>query len=155
MPRPKTGLPIKQKLTLTVSAEVREYLDILSRERKQSISEMVSQYAEQEVKKLNYKQSRQIKKEKEATKKQAEQRSEDMYRAGRLGYNMDNGRYGLLISDLWEHEGFHCGDCLEVRVDGEWVQTCMEMNPEGNWYLVNTPFVGKDLEYVRARIPFK
>ena len=151
MPRPKTGLPIKQKLTLTVSAEVREYLNILSQERKQSISEMVSQYAEQEVKKLNRKQG-----EKKVAKKQTEQRSENMkYKTGRLGYNSDNERYGLLISDLWEHEGFHCGDCLEVRIDGEWVQTCMEMNPAGDWYLVNTPFVGKDLEYVRARIPFK
>ena len=28
---------------------------------------------------------------------------------GRLGYNSENGRYGLLVSDLWEHTGFHCG----------------------------------------------
>ena len=26
---------------------------------------------------------------------------------GRLGYNSENGRYGLLVSDLWEHIGFH------------------------------------------------
>lgn len=30
---------------------------------------------------------------------------------GRLGYNSENGRYGLLVSDLWEHTGFHCGEC--------------------------------------------
>ena len=58
MPRPKTGLPTKQKLNITVSAEVRGYLDQLSQERQQSISEIVSQYAEQEIKKLNRKQSR-------------------------------------------------------------------------------------------------
>ena len=76
-------------------------------------------------------------------------------RTGRLGYNSDNDRYGLLISDLWEHDGFHCGECLEVMVDGEWVQTCMEMaweNGHGVWYLVGTPYRGEALEYVRARI---
>ena len=73
---------------------------------------------------------------------------------GRLGYNESNNRYGLLVSDLWEHEGFRCGEPLEVKVDGKWVQTRMEMawETDGNkWYLVGTPFKG-DLEYVRARI---
>lgn len=72
---------------------------------------------------------------------------------GRLGYNSANDRYGLLVSDLWEHEGFHCGEPLEVLVDGEWVETAMEMswNPK-EWYLVGTPYRGNDLEYVRARI---
>lgn len=70
---------------------------------------------------------------------------------GRLGYNSENGRYGLLISDLWEHTGFHCGECLEVKVDDKWVKTRMEMDSDRNWYLVDTPYTG-DLEYVRARI---
>lgn len=70
---------------------------------------------------------------------------------GRLGYNSENGRYGLLISDLWEHTGFHCGECLEVKVDDKWVKTRMEMDIDRNWYLVDTPYTG-DLEYVRARI---
>lgn len=70
---------------------------------------------------------------------------------GRLGYNSENGRYGLLITDLWEHTGFHCGECLEVKVDDKWVKTRMEMDIEQNWYLVDTPYIG-DLEYVRARI---
>lgn len=76
------------------------------------------------------------------------------YIMGRLGYNSNNDRYGLLISDLWEHEGFHCGEGLEVLVDGEWIETCMEMlwEADGNkWFLVGTPYKG-DLEYVRARI---
>lgn len=76
------------------------------------------------------------------------------YICGRLGYNSDNDRYGLLVSDLWENDGFHCGDCLEVKQDGEWVETTMEMLWEesgGKWYLVGTKFVG-DLEYIRARI---
>ena len=70
---------------------------------------------------------------------------------GRLGYNSDNDRYGLLVSDLWEHIGFHCGECLEVKVDDKWVKTRMEMNIDRKWYLVGTPYIG-DLEYVRARI---
>ena len=70
---------------------------------------------------------------------------------GRLGYNSENGRYGLLVSDLWEHIGFHCGECLEVKVDDKWVRTRMEMDIDRNWYLVDTPYTG-DLEYVRARI---
>lgn len=73
---------------------------------------------------------------------------------GRLGYNSRNDRYGLLVSDLWEYDGFHCGECLEVFVDGKWIATRMEMAwDEGgcNWYLVGTKYYG-DLEYVRARI---
>ena len=56
-----------------------------------------------------------------------------------------------MISDLWEHTGFHCGECLEVKVDDKWVKTRMEMDSDRNWYLVDTPYTG-DLEYVRARI---
>ena len=73
---------------------------------------------------------------------------------GRRGYNSQNDRYGLLVSDLWEHDGFHCGECLQVMVDGKWVQTRMEKSWDkagGEWYLVGTPYKG-DLEYVRAKI---
>lgn len=69
---------------------------------------------------------------------------------GRLGYNSENDRYGLLVTDLWENEGFHCGDCLEVYVEDRWMQTRMEMGANQQWYLVGTPYYG-DLEYVRAR----
>ena len=43
-------------------------------------------------------------------------------REGRLGYNSSNDRYGLLSSDLWIDTGFHCGECLEVLIDDQWVQ---------------------------------
>ena len=76
----------------------------------------------------------------------------DTMREGRLGYNYENGRYGLLSMDLWIDTGFHCGECMEVLVDEHWVQTRMEMNLAREWYLVGTPYCG-DLEYIRARIP--
>ena len=72
-------------------------------------------------------------------------------RQGRLGYNCSNDRYGLLSADLWIVTGFQCGECLEVLVDGKWVETRMEMDAARNWYLVETPYRG-DLEYIRARI---
>lgn len=73
---------------------------------------------------------------------------------GRLGYNSSNDRYGLLVSDLWENTGFHCGECFEVMVDDKWVETRIEKSwseSGGEWYLVGTPYCG-DLEYIRARI---
>ena len=36
----------------------------------------------------------------------------DTMREGRLGYNYENGRYGLLSMDLWIDTGFHCGECM-------------------------------------------
>lgn len=74
---------------------------------------------------------------------------------GRLGYNSNNDRYGLLVCDLWEHDGFHCGESLQIEIDGKWVDTTMEMawaNGHGIWYLTGTDLRGDDLEYVRARI---
>ena len=67
----------------------------------------------------------------------------DTMREGRLGYNYENGRYGLLSMDLWIDTGFHCGECMEVLVDDQWVQTRMEMNLAREWYLVGTPYCGE------------
>ena len=72
-------------------------------------------------------------------------------REGRLGYNSSNGRYGILSSDLWIDTGLHSGECLQILMDGKWVQTRMEMDAARNWYLVGTPYRG-DLEYIQARI---
>ena len=74
------------------------------------------------------------------------------YVQGRLGYNSNNDRYGLLAMDEWLDSGFHCGECLEILVDDEWLPTRIEMNNSGEWYLVDTPFKGDDLEYIQARI---
>ncbi len=72
-------------------------------------------------------------------------------REGRLGYNSSNGRYGILSSDLWIDTGLHCGECLQILMDGKWVQTRMKMDVARNWYLVGTPYRG-DLEHIRVRI---
>ena len=72
---------------------------------------------------------------------------------GRLGFNQNNGRYGILDGDFWENDGLHCGESLEVMIDDKWVQTRMEMAWEEDgqkWYLVGTPYKG-NLEYIRAR----
>ena len=74
-----------------------------------------------------------------------------MWIEGRVGFNSNNQRYGLLVMDLWEDTGFHCGESLQVEVNGEWVNTRMEMDNALKWYLVGTPYKG-NLEYVRARI---
>lgn len=70
---------------------------------------------------------------------------------GRLGYNTENNRYGLLVSDLWENNGFRCGECMEVLVGDQWIETRIEMDNGGKWYLVGTPYYG-DLEHVQARV---
>jgi len=73
---------------------------------------------------------------------------------GRMGYNSNNDRYGLLVMDLWEIEGFHCGDTLEVwNSDTEqWIPTRMEMRWKNEWYLVDTPYSGSDLEGLKVRV---
>lgn len=53
MGRPITTGTTKQKLTLTVSPEVREYLEELSKAKKASISQILSEYATKEYKKLH------------------------------------------------------------------------------------------------------
>lgn len=71
---------------------------------------------------------------------------------GQLGFNSENGRYGLLVMDLWEIDGFHCGEALDIQVNGKWIPTHMEMTADGEWYLAGTPFAGENLEFKRARV---
>lgn len=73
---------------------------------------------------------------------------------GIMGYNSKNGRYGLLVMDLWEIEGFHCGDSLEVwdSSSEKWTPTRIEMRCKNEWYLVGTPYSGTDLEGLKIRV---
>ena len=73
---------------------------------------------------------------------------------GRLVLNNANNRYGLFGTDSFEHEGFHCGEVMEVLYHRKWIQTRIEMDwtAQGQfWYLVGTPYYG-NLENVIARI---
>lgn len=80
---------------------------------------------------------------------------------GRLAYNNKNDRYGLLVMDLWEIEGFYCGQTLEVWNDNMWIPTRMEMHYQApsfpmkrndGWYLVDTPYSGTALEGLAVRV---
>lgn len=88
----------------------------------------------------------------EIKKKEETGKSCDKWIKGRLGYNSENDRYGLLVSDLWENDGFHCGESLQVEIDNKWVDTRFEMGIDNEWYLVGTPYRGSDIEYITARI---
>ena len=71
---------------------------------------------------------------------------------GRLSYNQEQDRYGLLVDGEWHHPGLHCGEGLEVEIDGVWTPTRIEMDTTGLWYLVGTPYRASGLEYVKARL---
>lgn len=79
---------------------------------------------------------------------------------GILGYNSSNNRYGLLVMDLWEIEGLHCGAALEVWDGERWIPTRIEKHyqapsfpPQRNdgWYLTGTDYSGSALEGLRVR----
>ncbi|WP_097034013.1 DUF5348 domain-containing protein [Clostridium tertium] len=72
---------------------------------------------------------------------------------GRLGYNDELDRYGVLVSDLWQKDGLHCGECFDIFINGEWISDRIEYNHEiKKWYLVKSKLVGEELEYLRVRI---
>lgn len=70
---------------------------------------------------------------------------------GILSYNSSNDRYGVLVMDLWEIDGLHCGECLDVwDYDKEqWIPTRIEMNRYG-WYLVG--YDAECLEGLKVRV---
>lgn len=78
------------------------------------------------------------------------------YKQGKLGYYSANDRFGLLIADLWAIEGFHCGETFEYYDAGteSWIPTRIEMSwPDKQYYLVDTPIKGDDLEGLKIRLP--
>lgn len=71
----------------------------------------------------------------------------------RLGYNPDNNRYGILEYDLWVSEGLHCGECLEVYINDEWIKDRIEYDHRiNNWYLVKSGLIGEELEVIKVKI---
>lgn len=71
---------------------------------------------------------------------------------GKLGYNEENQRYALLKGDLFVNDGFHCGDCFNVKIKGEWIPTRIEMNGQQEWYLVGTNLKGRRLENLQIKL---
>jgi len=55
---------------------------------------------------------------------------------------------------LWVQgkEGLHCGQILDVFINGEWVNDTLEMKNDGTWYLVdNNQYYGNSLEGLKVR----
>lgn len=74
---------------------------------------------------------------------------------GILGYNTQNDRFGLLVMDLWEIDGFHCGDTLKVWNSDteEWIDDRIEFNGERKeWYLVFSRLSDDELEGLKVKI---
>lgn len=70
-----------------------------------------------------------------------------------LGYNVENDRYGILEMDLWVNDGLHCGQGIEIYINGEWVEDRIEYNHKiKKWYLVNSGLIGEELEYLKVRL---
>lgn len=71
----------------------------------------------------------------------------------KLGYNYENDRYGILEHDLWIDSGLYCGESVQVKINGEWIQDRIEYDHKiNNWYLVNTRLIGEQLEYLEVKI---
>ena len=70
---------------------------------------------------------------------------------GNLFYNAQNKRYRLLTSDLHEKD-FHRGNHLQVLINDEWVDTRIEINAKGKWYLIGIGKSGSELEGLRVRV---
>ncbi|MBY7043756.1 DUF5348 domain-containing protein [Clostridium botulinum] len=71
---------------------------------------------------------------------------------GTLGYNYDNDRIGILNDmDLWQDDGLHCGETLEVFINDEWKIDRLEMTWDKVWYLVVSGLKGNQLEGIKIR----
>lgn len=54
----------------------------------------------------------------EQVRNQKAKKGEKM-KEGRLGYNNENDRYGIIDGDFWENDGLHCGETLEILIEDE------------------------------------
>lgn len=72
-------------------------------------------------------------------------------RDGTLIYDTRTERMDVRF-DLEEYYGgLHCGECMEVEIDGEWVPTRIEMGcSDGQWYLVGIKT--DELQGLRVRL---
>ena len=69
-----------------------------------------------------------------------------------LRYNWENDRYGMKESKTWIDSGLHCGECIEVKINGKWIKDRIEYDHKiNNWYLVNSKLIGEELEYLEVK----
>lgn len=55
-------------------------------------------------------------------------------REGTLVYDEYSGRIDVRFGLEDYYGGLHCGDCMDVSLDNEWIPTRIEMGDD--WYLV-------------------
>lgn len=65
---------------------------------------------------------------------------------GVLFYNFNNDRMGISFKDDSIESGLHCGQTREVKINGKWVPTRIEMSD--HWYLVGI----KNIESIEGLI---
>jgi hypothetical protein len=57
---------------------------------------------------------------------------------GNLFYDAEARRYNIRFDLERYYGGLHCGECMDVMIQGNWKATRIEMNSEG-YYLVGVP----------------
>lgn len=57
-------------------------------------------------------------------------------REGILVYDHNAERYNVRFGLEEYSNGLHCGDCLDVKIEGDWVPTRIELRWPDEWYLV-------------------
>ena len=76
-------------------------------------------------------------------KKEMEQKAFDdaekslVMRQGTMVIDEESGRMDIRFGLMDYYGGLHCGECLDVQIDGEWIHTRIEMGD--GWFLVGVP----------------
>lgn len=71
-------------------------------------------------------------------------------REGIMVYDFGTDRYDIRFGLEEYYRGLHCGECLEIEMNGKWIPVRIEM--DGDWYLVGAKFVGQDMLGLKVRI---
>jgi hypothetical protein len=88
------------------------------------------------------------------------------HRDGYLFWNAEAGRIGIRFEDGGEDDGLHCGTVLQafvtsrelmgerdyLRMAGKWLDTRLEADEAGEWFLVGVHSPGQIPERQRVRI---
>ena len=72
--------------------------------------------------------------------------ADDIYKyfadTGTLTYNNDHDCYGIKRDGEWFNESLNGGDYVSIFIKGRWIDTRIDKNDEGWWYLAETDIVG-------------